>query len=77
MDSGEDAQLLAAQAKVFTVQTCRHHLPKLLHAMGAEGLAPAHPVARHVAGAQMAGLTDGSDEMLLERIAHLSRSRDA
>ena len=77
IDSGEDAQLLAAQAKVFTVQTCRHHLPKLLHAMGAEGLAPTHPVARHVAGAQMAGLTDGSDEMLLERIAHLSRSRDA
>jgi alkylation response protein AidB-like acyl-CoA dehydrogenase len=69
----EDAQLLCAQAKVFAVQVCREHLPKLLHALGAHGLQPTHVLARHAAAISMAGLTDGSDEMLLERIAHLTR----
>ena len=66
------AQLLAAQAKVHAVQTCQHHLPALLHAMGAEGLRPAHGLTRHIAAVQSAALTDGAIAPLLERVARLS-----
>ena len=70
-----DAQLLCAQAKVFAVEACRQQLPRLLHAMGAHGLSPEYPMVRHSAAVSMAALTDGSDEMLLERIALLTRPR--
>lgn len=73
--NAQDAPLLCAQAKVFAVEACRQHLPRLLHAMGAHGLRPEYPLARHGAALAMASLTDGSDEMLLERIAHLTRPR--
>ena len=66
------AQLLAAQAKVHAVQTCQRHLPALLHAMGAEGLRPAHGLTRHLAAVQSAALTDGAITPLLERVARLS-----
>jgi alkylation response protein AidB-like acyl-CoA dehydrogenase len=66
------AQLLAAQAKVHAVQTCQRHLPALLHAMGAEGLRPAHGLTRHLAAVQSAALTDGAIAPLLERVARLS-----
>ena len=72
IEHGQDAQALAAQAKVFAVERAQHHLPILLHAMGAHGLDAQQPLARHLAAIQMASLTDGSDEMLLERIAQLA-----
>lgn len=72
MPDGAGAQLLAAQAKVHAVQTCQHHLPALLHAMGAEGLRPAHGLTRHLAAVQSAALTDGAIAPLLERVARLS-----
>ena len=72
VDRGCDAQLLAAEAKVHAVDTCQRHLPILLHAMGAEGLRAEYCVARHLAAAQVAALTDGSTAMLLERVARLS-----
>ena len=71
VDTGADAQLLAAQAKVFAVATCQHRLPILLNAMGAEGLRPQYPFTRHIAAIQSAALTDGTAAMLLERVAHL------
>lgn len=67
------AQLLSAAAKVHAVETCQHHLPRLLNAMGAEGLRPQHCLARHLGAVQSAALTDGSTAMLLERIARLGR----
>jgi alkylation response protein AidB-like acyl-CoA dehydrogenase len=66
------AQILAAQAKVHAVQTAQHHLPALLHAMGAEGLRPTHGLTRHMAAVQSAALTDGAIAPLLERVARLS-----
>jgi alkylation response protein AidB-like acyl-CoA dehydrogenase len=72
MPAGAGAQLLAAQAKVHAVQTCQRHLPALLHAMGAEGLRPAHGLTRHLAAVQAAALTDGAIAPLLERVARLS-----
>jgi alkylation response protein AidB-like acyl-CoA dehydrogenase len=76
-DTQVNAQLLCAQAKVFAVEACRQHLPRLLHAMGAHGLSATHATARHAAATQMASLTDGSDDMLLERIAHLTHLRSS
>jgi alkylation response protein AidB-like acyl-CoA dehydrogenase len=72
IDAGGDAQLLAAQAKIHAISTCQRHVPILLHAVGAEGLRPAHCFTRHLAAVQMAALTDGSTDMLLERVARLT-----
>lgn len=67
--SGEDAQISAATAKVASVEACQTHLPALLHAMGAEGLNPQRCFTRHLAAAQVAGLTDGTTLILKERLA--------
>ena len=69
LDAGADVQGAAARAKVFATRMAHTHLGALLHAMGAEGLRDRHPMLRHLAAAQAAAFTDGSTEMLLERIA--------
>lgn len=69
--AGEDAQRIAAEAKVLSVETCQKHLPDLLQAMGAEGLRPNRCFTRHLAAAQIAGLTDGATNLLKGRIARL------
>jgi len=70
--AGQDAQLLAAQAKVHAVDQCQRHLPRLLQAQGARGLAPDGVTVRHLAAVQAAALTDGAQDILLERIARLA-----
>ena len=74
VDEGSDAQLSAINAKVKAVETCQLHLPHLLHAMGAEGLLPEYCFTRHLAAAQMAGLTDGATGLLRDRADKLSRT---
>jgi alkylation response protein AidB-like acyl-CoA dehydrogenase len=69
IDAGADAQSASAHAKVFATRMARKHIAALMHAMGAEGLGADYPFTRHLAAAQLAGLVDGSTEMLLERIA--------
>ncbi len=69
IDSGSNAQTAAAQAKLFATRMAARHIAALMHAMGAEGLREHHPFLRHLAAVQVAALTDGSTEMLLERIA--------
>jgi alkylation response protein AidB-like acyl-CoA dehydrogenase len=69
IDDGSDAQTEAAQAKVFATRMAGRHIAALMHAMGAEGLREQHPLLRHLAAAQVATLTDGSTEMLLDRVA--------
>jgi len=69
IDAGQDAQLLAAQAKLLACRMAERQLPALAQAMGAEGLREQHPFARHLMGARVASFVDGSTEMLLERIA--------
>lgn len=68
IDTQQPAEPLAAAAKIAATQAAATHLPRLLHAMGAAGLDPRQPLARHVQAAQMASLVDGSTEMLLERV---------
>ena len=75
IDAGEDAQLSAARAKIAATDCAQHHLPHLLHAMGAEGLRPTRCFTRHLAAAQIAALTDGTTTMLRERVARLTLPR--
>ncbi|MFM2422348.1 MAG: hypothetical protein RL291_878 [Pseudomonadota bacterium] len=67
--SDTDAEQSAAAAKLFAVAMSQRQLPALLHAMGAEGLKPTYPFARHIAASHIAALTDGSSNMLRERLA--------
>jgi alkylation response protein AidB-like acyl-CoA dehydrogenase len=68
MESGLDTRHLAAAAKVNAVKLAQTELPRLLHAMGAEGLRDCYPFSRHIGAAQVAALTDGSTAMLLDRL---------
>lgn len=70
--AGGDAQLSAARAKIAATDCAVRHLPRLLHAMGAEGLRPERCFTRHLAAAQIASLTDGATTMLRERVARLT-----
>jgi alkylation response protein AidB-like acyl-CoA dehydrogenase len=74
IEEGRDAQIEAAQAKVFATRMAGRHIAALMHAMGAEGLREQHPLLRHLAAAQVATLVDGSTEMLLERVARSLRN---
>lgn len=73
IDAGEDAQLIAAQAKLLSSRMAERQLHVLSQAMGAEGLREHHPFGRHLIGARVANFVDGSTEMLLERIAAVMR----
>lgn len=70
VDDGLDARAPAARAKVFATQCAQRQIPALMHLMGAEGLVDHRPFQRHLAAAQIASLTDGATEMLLDRIGH-------
>lgn len=72
--AGEDAQLLAAQAKIAATEAAQGHIPKMLHAMGAAGLLPQYCFTRHLAAAQIAGFTDGATSILRDRVARLTRA---
>ena len=69
IDAGADVRTRAAAAKVCATRMAERHVRALGHALGAEGLRDRHPFMRHIVGAQVATLVDGSTEMLLERIA--------
>ncbi|MDA8870487.1 acyl-CoA/acyl-ACP dehydrogenase [Rhizobiaceae bacterium] len=74
--AGDDAQLTAAEAKIAAVAAAQLHLPELLQLMGAEGLRPEHPFARHIAAAQIAGFTDGATNILKDRVARLTARKE-
>ena len=73
IDTGQDAMLAAAQAKLLATRMADRQLPLLAQAMGAEGLREHYPFGRHLIGARLANFVDGSTEMLLERIAAVIR----
>ena len=68
IDQQQPVVELAAKAKVFAVRMAEKHTAALLHSMGANGLRDHYPFVRHMTGAQIASFTDGSTEMMLERI---------
>lgn len=76
IDRGEDAMYAAARAKIFATRMAERHLPVLAQAMGAEGLREKYPFGRHMIGARVGSFTDGSTEILLERLASRYQNRD-
>ena len=69
IEKGANTQLIAAQAKIFSVRMAERHLPNLTQLMGAEGLREKYPFGRHLIASRVAGYVEGSTEMLLERVA--------
>jgi alkylation response protein AidB-like acyl-CoA dehydrogenase len=68
IDLGGDAVLAAAHAKKFATEMALHRIADCIQAMGANGLRAEYPLARHLACAKIAAYTDGSIEMMNERI---------
>lgn len=68
IDEGGDAVLPAAHAKKFATEMALRRIGDCIQAMGANGLRADYPLARHLACAKIAAYTDGSIEMMNERI---------
>jgi alkylation response protein AidB-like acyl-CoA dehydrogenase len=68
IDTGGDAVLPAAYAKKFATDMAVQRIADCIQAMGANGLRADYPLARHLADAKIAAYTDGSIEMMNERI---------
>ena len=68
IDEGGDAVLPAAYAKKFATEMALKRIADCIQAMGANGLRAEYPLARHLACAKIAAYTDGSIEMMNERI---------
>lgn len=68
IDEGGDAVLAAAHAKKFATEKTLVRIADCIQAMGANGLRAEYPLSRHLACAKMAAYTDGSIEMMNERI---------
>lgn len=69
IDAEGDARFAAARTKIFATRMAERHLSALAQSMGAEGLREEYPFGRHMIGARVASFTDGSTEMLLERLS--------
>ncbi len=74
IEVGEDAQWAAAVAKKFANERAVAGICACMQAMGAHGLRSELPLARHLATARVLSYTDGSVEMMNERIGHLLRT---
>lgn len=77
IDAGQDAQEAAAIAKKFGNDRTLAGVAACIQAMGANGLLAEHPLTRHMAAAKLLAYTDGTTEMMNERIGHLLRKRVA
>lgn len=75
IDCEEDAVMAAAHTKKFAGRVTLPRLADCVQAMGAAGLREEHGLHRHIACAKIAAYTDGSTEIMNERIgAGLLRS---
>lgn len=68
VEKGEEAVMAAAHAKKFAGRVSVPAITACIQAMGAEGLRTEYPLGRHLACAKIAAYTDGSTEMMNERI---------
>jgi len=68
IEEGQDAIIRAAQAKKFATDRAVRLVERCMHAMGANGLRAEHGLHRHLIAAKIAAYTDGSVEMMNERI---------
>ena len=63
LDQGKDATLAAAHAKKFAADAAFKAVANCMQAMGADGLKPEFPLARHLTAAKIAGYIDGTSEI--------------
>lgn len=68
IDDGGDAVTRAAQAKKFATERAVPLIEACIQAMGANGLREEYGLGRHLIAAKILGYTDGSIEMMNERI---------
>lgn len=68
IDSDGDAVMAAAHAKKFAGRVTLPRIADCVQAMGANGLREEHGLGRHLACAKIAAYTDGSTEIMNERI---------
>ena len=68
IDREEDAVMAAAHAKKFAGRVTLPRLADCIQSMGAAGLREEHGLHRHLACAKIAAYTDGSTEIMNERI---------
>jgi len=69
IDEGKDALEAAAHAKRYAGTRVLGHLDACIQAMGANGTLADYPLMRHLTSAKMAAYTDGSTEIMNERLA--------
>ncbi|MCP5029722.1 MAG: acyl-CoA dehydrogenase [Actinomycetia bacterium] len=69
--AGEDkgAMMQAAHAKKFATEMAEPAITACIQAMGANGLRDELPLGRHLAAARIANYTDGSTQIMTDRIA--------
>ncbi|MBU3565215.1 acyl-CoA/acyl-ACP dehydrogenase [Polynucleobacter sp. MWH-HuK1] len=72
---GEDALDSAAIAKKFGNEQTLSGVAACMQAMGANGLRAEYPLARHLAAAKLLSYTDGTVEMMNERISGAVKKR--
>jgi alkylation response protein AidB-like acyl-CoA dehydrogenase len=77
IDEKADAQEAAAMAKKFAGERTLPGIAACMQAMGANGLRADYALSRHLSAAKLLCYTDGSTEMMNERIAYLLRKRFA
>lgn len=77
IDSQDTADEDAARAKKFAGQRTLVHLAACIQALGAHGLSAEHPLVRHLLAAKTACFTDGTTEMMNQRLGKLLESRYA
>jgi len=68
IDSAENAEEQAACAKKFAGDRTIGHIAACIQAMGANGLRSDYPLMRHLAGCKTACFTDGTTEMMNQRL---------
>lgn len=68
VEEQSDAILLAAQAKKFATERSVALIEKCMQALGAQGLSRDNSIGRHLIAAKISGYTDGTIEMMNERI---------
>ena len=69
IEDDEDAMLAAAHAKKFAGDYGVPAIADCIQAMGARGMRSDVPLGRHLAGAKLACYTDGSTEIMNDRLA--------
>lgn len=72
-DAGRDVQSLAAMAKKYANEHALTAISQCMQAMGAAGLRDEYPLMRHLNCARAFCYTDGTPEMMNERITYLMR----